>query len=136
MSNLFRAVTIDVDGNAEAVQWDTTSGTLTHLQQAVGGLVDLVALHEHVTMWVNDEGIVKGMPMNIVATSIARGFGFTHQPYFGTAVFTGGGDEEGGAKGAHQQSSLMARAGTGRAPPPTVATTPRAARGWGSPTAP
>ena len=63
MSNLFRAVTIDVDGNAEAVQWDTTNGTLTHLQQAVGGLVDLVALHEHVTMWVNDEGIVKGMPM-------------------------------------------------------------------------
>jgi hypothetical protein len=103
MSNLFRAVTIDVDGNAEAVQWDTTSGTLTHLQQAVGGLVDLVALHEHVTMWVNDEGIVKGMPMNIVATSIARGFGFTHQPYFGTAVFTGGGDEEGETLGLSEQ---------------------------------
>ena len=60
MSNLFRAVTIDVEGNAEAVQWDTTTGTLTHLQRAVDGLVDLVALHEHVTMWVNDEGIVKG----------------------------------------------------------------------------
>ena len=80
--NPFRAVTIAVDGTAEAVQWDATRGSLTHLQQAVDGLVDLVALHEHVTMWVNDEGIARGMPMNIVATSIARGFGLTHQSYF------------------------------------------------------
>ena len=76
MSNLFRAVTIDVEGNA---------------------------LHEKVTMWVNDEGIVKGMPMNIVATSIARGFGFTHQAYFGPVVFTGGGDEEGETLGLSEQ---------------------------------
>jgi hypothetical protein len=103
MSNLFRAVTIDVEGNAEAVQWDTTTGTLTHLQRAVDGLVDLVALHEKVTMWVNDEGNVKGMPMNIVATSIARGFGFTHQAYFGPVVFTGGGDEEGETLGLSEQ---------------------------------
>ncbi len=40
---------------------------------------------------------------NIVATSIARGFGFTHQPYFGTAVFTGGGDEEGETLGLSEQ---------------------------------
>ena len=93
--NPFRAVTIAVDGTAEAVQWDATRGSLTHLQQAVDGLVDLVVLHEHVTMWVNDEGIARGMPMNIVATSIARGFGLTHQSYFGPAVFTGGGDTDG-----------------------------------------
>jgi len=93
--NPFRAVTIAVDGTAEAVQWDATRGSLTHLQQAVDGLVDLVALHEHVTMWVNDEGIARGMPMNIVATSIARGFGLTHQSYFGPAVFTGGGGTDG-----------------------------------------
>ena len=83
--------------------FSTTTGTLTHLQRAVDGLVDLVALHEHVTMWVNDEGIVKGMPMNIVATSIARGFGFTHQAYFGPVVFTGGGDEEGETLGLSEQ---------------------------------
>lgn len=93
--NPFRAVTIAVDGTAEAVQWDATRGSLTQLQQAVDGLVDLVALHEHVTMWVNDEGIARGMPMNIVATSIARGFGLTNQSYFGPAVFTGGGDTDG-----------------------------------------
>ena len=103
MSNLFRAVTLDVEGNAEAVRWDTTTGTLTHLQQAVDGLVDLVALREHVTMWVNEEGIVKGLPINIVATLIARGFGFTHQPYFGPVVFTGGGDEHGETIGLTEQ---------------------------------
>lgn len=103
MGNLFRAVTIDVDGNAETVEWDTSSGTLTLLQRAVDGFVDVVALHDHVALWVNDEGIVKGMPMNIVATSIARGFGFTHQPYFGPVVFTGGGTEEGETLGLAEQ---------------------------------
>ena len=36
MSNLFRAVTIDVEGNAEAVRWDTTTGTLTSGQLLFG----------------------------------------------------------------------------------------------------
>lgn len=94
-TNLIRAVTIGVDGHAEAVEWDAASGTLRHLQDAVGGLVDLVGLHEHVTMWVSDNGIAEGLPVNVVATAIAHGFGQTHQGYFGPAVFTGGGDEEG-----------------------------------------
>ena len=98
MSNLFRAVTVDVEGNADAVQWDTTTGTLTHLQQAVDGLVDLVALHEHVTMWVNDEGLYT-QPLNPVAgflVSVLGRAGAGFQPYwFGTVVFTGGADPDG-----------------------------------------
>jgi len=47
--------------------------------------------------------LVKGLPINIVATLIARGFGFTHQPYFGPVVFTGGGDEHGETIGLTEQ---------------------------------
>lgn len=104
VSTLFRAVTIDIDGDAKAVQWDpTTSDTLRHLQQAVGGLVDAVTLHESVTMWVNDEGVLRGMPINLVASSLARDLGTTHQPYFGPIIFTGGCDDEGETLGLSEQ---------------------------------
>ncbi|MBE1609896.1 DUF3846 domain-containing protein [Actinopolymorpha pittospori] len=88
-------MTIDVEGNAQAVEWDTTNGTLKPLQRAVGGFVDVVSLHPTVDMWVNDNGIAEGLPVNIVATAIAGAFGATHQPYFGPVVFTGGADSEG-----------------------------------------
>lgn len=94
-STQFRAVTIDVEGRAQAVEWGTSGGTLRHLQTAVGGDVDVVPLHELVDMWVNDNGITEGQPVNVVATRIARGFGGTVQPYFGPVVFTGGADAEG-----------------------------------------
>lgn len=104
-TTLFRAVTIDVDGSAEAVQWDVSAGTLQPLQEAVDGFVDVVTLHPSVTMWVNDEGLVRNMPMNIVATSIARGFGLMHQPYFGRAVFTGGASDEGDTLALSEEQS-------------------------------
>lgn len=63
---------------------------LRHGQQAVDGLVDVVDLHKNVSMWVNDEGIVRGMPANIVASSIAYTLGLPRQLYFGPTVFTGG----------------------------------------------
>lgn len=91
----FRAVTIDVEGDAQAVVWDASSGTLSALQEAVGGAVDVVSLHPRVDMWVNDNGIPEGLPINQVATTLTRLFGLSHQPYFGPVVFTGGVDGEG-----------------------------------------
>lgn len=94
--NAFRAVTIDVDGVAVAHTWDATDGTLSHLQGAVAGCVDVVALNQDLDMWINDEGLIVGLPVNMLATGIAALHGRTHQAYVGTAVFTGGADAEGG----------------------------------------
>lgn len=93
----FRALTIAVDGTVAICDWDATDGTLDQLQIAVDGLVDVVGLCEGLDMWVNDEGIVREMPMNVVATVIAREFMGERfaQAYFGPVVFTGGCDDEG-----------------------------------------
>lgn len=93
--NTFHALIITTDGTIETAEWAAGGTNLTHLQQAVGGSVDVVALTDELDMWVNDEGLVMGMPINEVATAIAREHGMSHQPYAGPAVFTGGCDEAG-----------------------------------------
>jgi hypothetical protein len=93
--NAFRAVTIQADGSATAHTWDTSQDTLTRLQAEVGGFVDVVSLASNLDMWVNDAGLLEGLPINTIATAIAAGHGKTHQPYVGPAVFTGGADHDG-----------------------------------------
>jgi hypothetical protein len=65
-----------------------------HLQQAVGGDVDVVQLHSLLSMWVHGEGLFS-LPFIPLASLVAAGMGFKAQPYCGTAVFTGGVDEDG-----------------------------------------
>lgn len=91
----FRAVTVSVDGAVQEVQWDTTTGTLQHLQRAVSGLVDVVSLSPTLDMWVNDEGLAIGMEINQLATVAAQVYGKFWQPYAGPVAFTGGVDSEG-----------------------------------------
>lgn len=96
-NNPFRVVTIDVEGNVAECDWDApdTEARVKLLSAAVGdGLFDVVGLSQNLDMWVNDEGVYL-FPVNVVATGVARRFGFTHQPYFGPVVFTGGADQEG-----------------------------------------
>ena len=93
--NAFRAITIPVDGDATLNDWDATNGTLSHLQEAVGGYVTVVSLASDLDMWLHDEGLLIGQPVNPVATAIAAAHGMTYQDYVGTAVFTGGADNEG-----------------------------------------
>ena len=89
-------VVVDPDGSSRQERWTTAAdgGLLEQLQRAVGGLVDVVALSEHVDLWVNDEGLYLCEP-NPVATLLAVAYGRTRQPYFGPAVFTGGADSNG-----------------------------------------
>jgi hypothetical protein len=93
--NAFRTITIPVDGDATLNDWDATNGTLSHLQEAVGGYVTVVSLASDLDMWLHDEGLLIGQPVNPVATAIAAAHGMTYQDYVGTAVFTGGADNEG-----------------------------------------
>jgi len=91
----FLVVTIDTDGTTSRQVWDLSEdSTLAHLQKAVGGHVDVVALSPWLDMWVNDEGILLGLPVNPVATRVAATYG-PRIPYFGPVVLTGGPDPEG-----------------------------------------
>lgn len=96
MSNTsFRAVTISAKSELVEVVWDASNSLLSHLQNAVGGFVDVVRLGPNLDMWVNDDGFALELPHNVAATGIARHHGFRHQIYVGPAVFTGGVNEEG-----------------------------------------
>jgi len=66
--------------------------------------VDVVALDKNVDMWIDDEGMYANDEPNWATTTIAHAFGFVAQPYFGTAVFTGGVDEDGNSTPLDPQS--------------------------------
>jgi hypothetical protein len=55
--------------------------------------VDVVRLTSQVDMWVDDEGLFT-QPVNPVATTLARHYGYTWQPYHGPAILAGF-DEDG-----------------------------------------
>jgi len=50
--------------------------------------VDVVRLTERLDMYLDDEGLINGQPINPIATILARHFGRTTQPYAGPAVLT------------------------------------------------
>ncbi|CAC36550.1 DUF3846 domain-containing protein [Streptomyces sp. NRRL_B-16638] len=56
--------------------------------------VDVVALTSQMDMWLDDEGIYNH-PVNKLASLLAVRFGFTHQPYHGPVLLTGGADNDG-----------------------------------------
>lgn len=72
------------------------------LQNAVGGWFELVCFPNGVDMWVNEDGIALGLPMNALATAahwkafpnaIGRSF------IYGNVIFTGCTDDEGDTLG-------------------------------------
>ncbi len=60
---------------------------LDALQKAVGGYIAAVRLRDGRTMYVDEDGIAKGLTLNREASDLAG------IPLFGTAVVIGGGDE-------------------------------------------
>lgn len=61
---------------------------LADYQRAVGGWITTLQLDEHHDMIVNDEGIEKRLPLNLLATAIAAQHGHG-QPLLGNAVIVG-----------------------------------------------
>ncbi len=90
-----QGVRIDVDASPSTLTWESPDGTLSALQGAVGGSVELVSLLPELDMWVDEEGILKGLPINPFASAIAHALGARQACYFGPAVFTGGVDDGG-----------------------------------------
>lgn len=54
---------------------------------------EMVRLSSDLHLWVDGSGLDR--PVNLCATQIAHNYGQDNQPYFGTAVFTGGQDRHG-----------------------------------------
>lgn len=88
------AVIIRTNGTSEII--DISTNTLDQLQSAVGGWVQAIDLSNTLTMWLNEEGKVEGLPHNTVAQWYwDMAFGPDTDYLVGNVVFTGGVDHQG-----------------------------------------
>lgn len=89
-----KAILLDVEGKVSTLDLDSANSLKT-LQRAVGGWVQAVDFSTELTIWVNEEGKLNNLPINVEATKIWAHF-FGNTDYIaGNAVFTGGTDENG-----------------------------------------
>lgn len=88
------AIIIKTTGETEIV--DIANDELATLQKAVGGYIEAVTLNDNLTMWLNEEGKMEGLPHNPLAQHFFDlRFGTGVDYIVGNAVFTGGADENG-----------------------------------------
>ena len=74
---------------------DIAESELKKLQTAVDGLIQPVDIGDTVTMWVNEEGLLRGdLKLNHLATMLMEEIGYK-TPIMGDVVFTGAPDEDG-----------------------------------------
>ncbi|GGZ29427.1 DUF3846 domain-containing protein [Streptomyces nitrosporeus] len=88
---------LEAGGRFELIEWPRPGdNTLTTLLAAIGCCaVDAVDISEDLTMWLDDEGIITGQPVNWGATALYAAHRPPHQKYHGTVVITGGTDRHG-----------------------------------------
>lgn len=89
-----KALRINTDFTTELL--DLSSDEYNKLSGAVGGLIQAVDLKSDLTIWLNEEGKLLDLPVNLVATRMwDRSFGVGTDVLVGDCVFTGGTDEDG-----------------------------------------
>lgn len=88
------ALRINTDFTTEIL--DLEADSLMQLQEAVGGLVQAVDLHDDLTLWCNEEGkLINGMLTNVIGTHLYEKNFAVKDTIMGDIVFTGGTDDEG-----------------------------------------
>lgn len=79
------AIRVAVDGKLAPVDLPAGEASLEAIYEAIGDdHANLVPLAEGLDMWVG-KGFTRA-PVNIIATEIAKRYGFTSQPYIGTVL--------------------------------------------------
>lgn len=87
------ALRVNVDCTTEVLDLD--GGEYEQLSGAVGGLIERVDLRPGLTIWVNEEGKLDQLPVNIIGSHLwEKSFGMT-DVIVGNCVFTGNANEDG-----------------------------------------
>jgi len=88
------ALRVNTDFTTEVLDLDADE--YQQLSDAVGGLIERADLKTDLTIWVNEEGKLTNLPVNVVGTHMwYRSYGMT-DVMVGNVVFTGGSDYETG----------------------------------------
>ena len=98
-----RVVTIDVDAGMDfEVLGGSDASVGDALRQRVGGWIEAVASDDNtVTLWINEEGKLLGLPVNVVATKLWWGLcpaATNRDVLCGPVVVSGGPDANGDTK--------------------------------------
>lgn len=99
------ALQLTTEGVLNEIQLNENGeGQLELLQAGVDGWVQAVDLSADLTLWVNEEGKLNGLPYNPIATRMwEEVFGVGTDIIVGNAVFTGGTGEEGETLGLSEE---------------------------------
>ena len=94
------AVQVTVDGRIRVIDLDTVESELSTLQDAVGGWIQALDVVGGMSMYLNEEGKILGLPINPVGTAyFVDTWGEGHDVINGDVVFTGLPDNEGETTG-------------------------------------
>ncbi|WP_327713666.1 DUF3846 domain-containing protein (plasmid) [Streptomyces sp. NBC_00464] len=93
------ALILRTNGSFQIIDWPT-DGHLNIYYTEIGCThVDAVDVSPTITMWLDDEGMINGSPVNRTATILYAMHREPHQHYHGNAVITGGTDRHGDTLG-------------------------------------
>jgi hypothetical protein len=90
-----KALKINTDGTFEALESADEFVGYSTLSDGVGGMIEAVTLSDTLTLWVNEEGKLNGLPVNVFATALFTSVFGSVDIIVGDAVLTGGADDEG-----------------------------------------
>lgn len=103
---IMKAVILKTNGDNAVVEFSNETAYAV-LSGAVGGLIQMVELPAHdVTLWVNEEGKLDGLPVNAKATALwVENYGHT-DIIVGDVIITGGADDEGYTLGLSDEDAI------------------------------
>lgn len=102
------AITLTAEGKAQEVEL-AKEGRLDQLQGVVGGWVQAVDFTERLTIWVNEEGKLVGLPINPMATFLWEKYYGKTDVICGDVILTGGVDDEGETLGLDEETAKELR---------------------------
>lgn len=97
MDKMITVFKLPADGSLKAIP-DEIPDNLTQLQHYVDGYIEIVTLDRHpdgtrTVMIVNDSGLIWGLPVNPIATSLYQGYTEAETPICGNAILCTADDE-------------------------------------------
>lgn len=90
-----KALLISTDNLVEVEQDTDEFVSYATLSRAVGGMIEAVTLPNGLTLWVNEEGKLDGLPVNEYATRLFVSAYGAVDIIVGNVIITGGADENG-----------------------------------------
>lgn len=90
-----KALVLTTDNTVKVEQDTEEFVSYATLSRSVGGMIEAVTLSDTLTMWVNEEGKLDGLPVNEYATRLFASELGAVDIIVGNVIITGGADENG-----------------------------------------